>query len=107
MELDVETALDELETIFSSLAGLVEWYKLAENERNANTMLSFQIDNRPIDEIRSTYSSFLSKALRIQTVLNYDDLVASQTQRRQWRQKLKDLQNAVRDFRITERFLSR
>ena len=106
MELDVEAALDELETIFSDLAGLTEWYKLAEDERNANTMLTFQIDNRPTNEIRSTYGSFLSKALMIQAVLNYDNLLASQAQRQQWRKKLEDLQNNVRNFHITERFLS-
>jgi len=105
MNIDVPAALRDLEKVADRIAAMLEWQKLAEQERGSRSLPPFllsQKNARELDELAAHFS-FLCMSLRMH--LDDPELVCSGSQRETWRETLHQLEKWVYSLGRDDRFI--
>ena len=105
MRTDVPGALENLNRVADRIAELIEWDKLAQQERRPDSTWFFPPRDHLCDDLRSLYGLFLSLGLSIHDVLNRPDLDARKNQHTCWERRLRKLEARVHEFQISEKLL--
>ena len=104
MQADIPGALHDLEQVVDRIAELLEWDKLAQQERRSDIPPAFQLRDHLPDEIVGLYSVFLTLNGTIHRALN--NLTAPiSADEADWRRSLRSLEQRVARWRIGERFI--
>lgn len=106
MYLDIPAALRALGQIVDRIAEMIEWQKLAHQERRRPFPTSFELDDHLQDEIRDLQASFISTALDLREALGRPDLEVAEQQRRQWQYQLEQLEQRFASLTAGDRFIN-
>ncbi len=105
MYIDIPEALGALGQIVDRIAEMIEWEKLARQERRPCVPPSFQLADHFGEEMDSLCSSFISLDIDIHEALDRPDLDCSPEQRRGWRRQLLHLEKQAGELQNTAKLL--
>lgn len=107
VEVDVEGALRQLAQLRSRLRELLEWEKLALQERDPRRPPGFDPSSSVLAdlraELREMHGHFLHLAIQTDHALKRPDLAGSARQKLRWRNRLDRLQREVARLGLEQR----
>ena len=105
MQIDISGALRDLAKVADRIAELLEWEKLAQQERRPHVPPAFQLCDHNRKDIIDLYSWFLNLSMSAHEVLDSSDFEIPEEQRGRWQRRLRELEKRVDDCRIIDRFI--
>jgi hypothetical protein len=106
MHLDIPGALRDLSRLVDRIAELIEWEKLARQERCPHVPPSFQLPDHFREDIDQTDAWFWDLDNSIHEALDRPDLDASDEQRKRWKHSLGELEEHAVRLLYTAKLLS-
>lgn len=95
MKADVPGALRDLACLLDRIAELIEWERLAQQERKQANPSSFQLPNHFQQELNLLQASFFNLVFQVNEALARPDLEASADQLRRWKRRLAELDDRM------------
>jgi len=105
MQVDIPAALQELAHVAARIEELLEWDKLAQQERRPHVPPAFQLRDHVSDEIVGLYSAFLTLAGTIHRALDGVLAPLRPGDAEALRRSLGHLEDRVARWHIGERFI--
>jgi len=107
MVVDVDAALVDLGRVADRIAELGEWDRLADEERRSPFPSALLPADDLREDIRALYGWFLDLDTKIREVLKRSELIVpSMDLWEGWWQRLRKLEEQVRECRVHERFIN-
>jgi hypothetical protein len=105
MQADIPGALRDLKTVADRIEELLEWEKLAQQERRPHVPPAFQLREHLPTEIVGLYSVFLTLSESAHRALDQANAPDACTEVADWRKTLQQLEQRVSGWRISARFI--
>ena len=105
MRIDVTAALRDLNRVVDRIAELIEWEKLAKQERRPHVPPSFQPADHFPEDMESLCNSLFSLDSSIHKLLDRPDLETSDEQREQWKRQLRQLEKRFGKLQFTAKLI--
>ena len=105
MQIDIPGGLRELASVADRLAALLEWEKLAEQERGSRSLPPFRLRDYNCQDIIDLYGRFLNLSTSITKVLERAGNAFPPEQTDIWWRQLRTLGQRVHGFGIIDRFI--
>jgi len=105
MAIDVDGALQDLAKAADHLAALLEWEKLAEQERGSRALPPFRLRDHNREDILDLYGQFVNLSKSLHNVLDSTDVGFTSEQWDLWREQLRKLDTRVRGFDIIAKYI--
>jgi hypothetical protein len=103
--IDIPGALRDLGTVADRLATLLEWEKLAEQERGSRALPPFRLADHNRKDILDLYGRFLSLGTCVSNILERMNHQFPPEQAEYWWEQLRQLQQRVEGFGIIDKFI--
>jgi hypothetical protein len=105
MEIDVAGALRDLGLVADRLAALLEWEKLAQQERGSRKLPPFSFRDHNRNDIIDLYGHFLSLSSSLHAILDSTDGTFVDEERHTWWRQLRKLEDRVQCFGIMDNYI--
>ena len=105
MQADIPGALNELTHVADRLDELLEWHRLARQERRPHIPPAFQLRDHVSDEIVGLYSAFMTLSMTIHRALDGLRLASASDDTDPLRRRLEQLDQRVAHLHISESFI--
>jgi len=105
MEIDVAGALRALGLVADQLAALLEWEKLAQQERGSRLLPPFNFHDHNRNDILDLYGQFLNLSSSLHALFERSDLTLADEQCRTWQRQLRQLDERIHCFGIMEKYI--
>ena len=105
MQVDIPGALRDLNKVADRLAELLEWQKLAQQERRPHTPPAFQFPDHTRKDIVEMYGWFINLDLCMREALNRTDLGFSIDDQTRWLRRLHEIEARVHALGIVDKFI--
>lgn len=105
MKIDIPGALRSLEQVVERIAELIEWEKLAIQERKPHVPPAFQPADHYHDDLVSLESAFWNLSRDIREALSRGDLEATSEQRLPWEHRLDQLELRVGELQAIAKLI--
>lgn len=105
MNIDIPGALHELSSVADRLMALLEWDRLAQEERGTSALPPFHIRDHNRRDIIDLYSAFLNLRETLQRVLEQSAFEYPAEERDLWLRTLREMNDRVSSQEIMQRFI--
>lgn len=105
MQVDIPAALQELKRVADRIEELLEWEKLAQQERGSRALPPFQLRDHDRKDIIDLFGWFLNLSMSIHEVLDRPDFEALGEQRQRWQRRLRALEERVQGLGIIDKYI--
>ena len=95
MPIDIPDALQSLDDLVDRIAALIEWDKLAQQERRPDMLASSSPRDSIQEDVKSLYGAFVESSVSIREFLDLPDSVWTPAQRTKWLKQLNKLQRMM------------
>ena len=106
MQVDIPGALRDLGRLVDRIAELLEWQKLAQQERRMPFSTSFDLEGHIPEDLRDLRAAFLSADMTLRELLGRDDLAPPAEQRRIWQRELEQIERRFAEYSATDAFIN-
>lgn len=107
MRINLDAALGDLERLIDRIAELIEWEKLAKQQRPRQVSPSFRLADHFCEEVDELLVSGWQLHREIREALARDDLATSPEQRSRWERRLAQLERRASILVNTAKLLRR
>jgi hypothetical protein len=105
MNVDLASGLRELGQVADRLATLLEWEKLAQQERDHRPLPPLRLPEHNRKDILDVYGWFLSLSASIRKFLEHSESAYPAEQAERWWRQLRELEHRVQRFNIIDEFI--
>lgn len=105
MNIDVPAALRDLEKVADRIAAMLEWQKLAQQERGSRSLPPFVLSQKNWQEFSELQAQFSFLCMSLHMTLEDPELTCSGRQRETWREALHKLEKWVYSLGRDDRFI--
>lgn len=105
MNIDVPAALRDLEKVADRIAAMLEWEKLAQQERGSRSLPPFVFSQKNWQEFSELRAQFSFLCMSLHMTLGDPELACSGSQREAWREALRKLEEWVYSLGRDDRFI--
>lgn len=105
MHVDISGGLRDLGKVADRIATLLEWEKLAEQERGSRALPPFRLRDHNREDIIELYGHFINLSKTLHAVLDGADVGFTSEQWKLWSQRLRELDQRVRGFDIIQKYI--
>ena len=105
MKVDIPGALRSLQQVVDRIAVLIEWEKLARQERKPHVPPSFQPADHFYEDLEMMCASFWNLVYDIHEAINRPDVAATDEQRRRWKRQLDQLEKQAGELQFIAKLI--
>lgn len=104
MQIDIPGGLRDLGRLVDRIAELLEWQKLAQQERRLPFPTSFEWNDHLDQDISDLRATFTGADMSLRTLLSRSDLNGTREQRHAWQRHLEQIEQRLAALSATDTF---